>query len=106
MYLSSIILMGAAPGGGIGGILPILLIFVVMYFFMIRPQSKKAKDEKAYKESLKKGDKVVTIGGIHGKIVDVQDTTLTLEIATNVNVKCERSAVSMEASKVLNIAEV
>jgi preprotein translocase subunit YajC len=75
------------------------MIVVVFYFFMIRPQMKKAKQEKTFKESLNKGDKVVTIGGIHGKIIEVNDTTFIIEIDNNVKVKIEKSAVSADATK-------
>lgn len=75
-------------------ILPLILIVVVFYFFMIRPQMKKTKEEKKYRESLQKGDKVVTIGGIHGKIVEIQDTTFTIEVENNVRFKIEKNAVS------------
>jgi preprotein translocase subunit YajC len=81
------------------------MIIVVFYFFMIRPQMKKAKDEKAFKESIKKGDKVVTIGGVHGKIIEVSDRTFILEIDTNTKVKIEKSAISAEATKQYNLPE-
>lgn len=82
-----------------GQLLMILLIIVIFYFFMIRPQMKKAKQEKLFKESLLKGDKVVTIGGVHGKIVEVNDTTFMVEVDNNVKLKIEKSAVSAEATK-------
>ena len=66
---------------------------------MIRPQMKKTKLEKQFKESIKKGDKVVTIGGVHGKIIEVQEKTFTLEIADDVKVKIEKSAISAEVTK-------
>ncbi len=94
------ILLQAAPGGGaIGQLLMILMIIVVFYFFMIRPQMKKAKNEKVFKEGLVKGDKVVTIGGVHGKIVEVADTTFMIEVDNNVRLKIEKTAVSAEATK-------
>ena len=95
------ILLQAAPQGGGAGqkLLMILMIVVVFYFFMIRPQMKKAKMEKEFKTGLQKGDKVVTIGGVHGKIVDVQDTTFLLEVANDVRVKVEKSAISAEVTK-------
>jgi preprotein translocase subunit YajC len=74
--------------------LPLILIIVVFYFFFIRPQVKKTKDAKKFRENLKKGDKVVTIGGIHGKIVEVQDSTFSIEIAQDVWIKIEKSAVA------------
>ncbi|MGI8892146.1 MAG: preprotein translocase subunit YajC [Bacteroidia bacterium] len=93
------ILLQADGGGGMSSILMILLIFVVFYFFMIRPQQKKAKTEREFKEKIQKGDKVVTIGGVHGKIVEVQDRTFTVEVAENVRFRVEKSAISAEASK-------
>lgn len=92
------------PGGqGIPqNLIFIALLIVIFYFFMIRPQSKKAKQEKEFKEGLKKGDKVVTIGGIHGKIVEVADTTFLVEIASGVQVRMEKSAISAENSQQLN----
>ena len=96
----ALILLQAAPGGGaMGQLLMILLIIVVFYFFMIRPQMKKAKLEKVFKEGLVKGDKVVTIGGVHGKIVEVGETTFMIEVDSNVKLKIEKTAVSAEATK-------
>jgi preprotein translocase subunit YajC len=89
-----------APGSGaMSQLVMILLIIAVFYFFMIRPQMKKAKLEKVFKEGLLKGDKVVTIGGVHGKIVEVSETTFIVEVDTNVKLKIEKSAVSAEATK-------
>ena len=100
MNLSAILLQ-AKPGmnPAIQQMIMIGMIVVVFYFFMIRPQMKKAKQEKTFKESLNKGDKVVTIGGIHGKIIEVNDTTFIIEIDNNVKVKIEKSAVSADATK-------
>ena len=66
-------------GGGFMSFLPLILIVLVFYLFFIRPQMKKSKDQKKYREALKKGDKIITIGGIHGKIIEVQETTFTIE---------------------------
>jgi len=71
------------------------LIFAVMYFFMIRPQIKKQKKEQSYRASLKTGDKVVTIGGIHGKIIEISKATFVLEVHGGNKLKVEKSAVSM-----------
>jgi preprotein translocase subunit YajC len=85
--------MGPAPqggqgqGGGLMGFLPLILIFVIFYFLLIRPQQKRAKEHKALLENLKKGDKVVTTGGIYGVIEDVRPNTVTVKIAENVKVK-------------------
>lgn len=74
-------------------------IGVVIYFFMIRPQQKKQKEQKGFIENIKKGDTVVTIGGIHGKIVSVEDATVILDIDKGVKIKFEKSAISLDASK-------
>jgi preprotein translocase subunit YajC len=86
----------------ISGFLPMLLIIVVFYFFMIRPQMKKAKDHKKYVEELKKGDKVITTSGIHGRIVDLNDTTFLVEVEGGTKIRFEKSAISLESSKALN----
>jgi len=70
------------------------LIIFVFYFFMIRPQRKKEKEARLYRESLGKGEKIVTIGGMHGKIVEVQDTTFTVETESGARMRIEKSAVS------------
>lgn len=79
---------------------PVLLIavFVVMYFFMIRPQNKKQKEQRLFQDEIVKGDKIVTISGIHGKIVDSDDKTVTIEME-NGRMKIERVAVSAELTK-------
>ena len=71
----------------------LLLIIVVFYFFMIRPQMKKQKDLKTYREGLNKGDKIVTTGGIYGKVTDVKEQTVTVEIADNIRIKVDKSAI-------------
>ncbi|HNR53725.1 MAG TPA: preprotein translocase subunit YajC [Flavobacteriales bacterium] len=80
------------------------LLMVVFYFFMIRPQQKKAKDAKKFRESLQKGTKVVTIGGLHGKVVEVADSTILLEVDSNVRLRFEKSAIAMDSSQHLNEA--
>ena len=100
--------MGGAPGttGGAGGgssmfgtMIPILLMIVVFYFFMIRPQQKKAKDQKNFKDTLGKGAKIVTIGGVHGKISEVRDTTFVIEVGNGLKLTIEKSAISMDLTK-------
>ena len=99
------ILLMAGPqdgqGGGMSTLIMMALIFVVFYFFMIRPQVKRAKDQKKFRENLKKGDKIITIGGIHGKITDVNDTTFIIETEGGNRLKVEKSAVSMDAASML-----
>lgn len=86
-------------GGGIIALVPYLLIFVVIYFFMIRPQSKKAKEQREFVEGLKNGDKVVTSGGIHGKIVETRNSTFVLDLGNNNKITVNKGAVSFEMTK-------
>lgn len=79
-----------APQGGFMGFLPLILIFVVFYFLLIRPQQKKARLHQEFVQNLKKGDEVVTNGGIYGKITGLTDRVATLEIADNVRIKISR----------------
>jgi preprotein translocase subunit YajC len=87
----------AAAGGDImsslTGMLPLVLMFVVLYFVMIRPQMKRQKEHKAMIDALAKGDEVATAGGLLGKVSKIGDTTLSVEIATGVEVQLQRSAV-------------
>ena len=74
-------------------------IALVFYFFMIRPQQKKQKDQKKFINDIKKGDAVVTIGGVHGKVYALDDETVTVEVDKSTKIKFERTAISLEASK-------
>lgn len=110
MQLLSIFLMMDPQGKGSGNftlIFPVLMI-LVFWFFMIRPQAKKAKLQKTFISDLKKGDKVITIAGIHGTINKVnEDGTLSLEVSPGSYLKIEKSTISMEMSGNLNkVAEV
>ncbi len=80
-------------GSGMEGIVMLVIMFAIFYFLLIRPQQKRAKQHKELVNSLKAGDQVVTAGGIHGKVTAVQDTLVTLEIASNVRVKVNRSSI-------------
>jgi len=80
---------------------PFLLMFVVIYFFMIRPQQKRAKNEKEFESTLKVGDKIITKSGLHGKVAEVSETTVVIETMAG-KLKMERSAISMEMSAALN----
>ena len=73
--------------------LPLLLIVVVFYFFMIRPQMKRQKEIRTFRESLAKGDKVVTTGGIYGRIVEVKETHVILEIAKDIHIKVDKNGI-------------
>ncbi|MET1260062.1 preprotein translocase subunit YajC [Flagellimonas sp. DF-77] len=88
---------------GLGQFFPLILIFVVAYFFMIRPQIKRQKDEKKFAEALKKGDKIITKSGLYGKVVDLNDKDNSCVIETMAGrLKFDRSAISMEMSTKLN----
>lgn len=91
--LDTIILDATQQGGGYTGILMIVAIIVIFYFFMIRPQSKKQKEIRKAREAMAVGDKVITAGGIYGKIREVKDTTFLIEIAPNVVIKIEKTSV-------------
>jgi len=85
-----------AQGGGAGGFasfIPLILMFVIFYFLLIRPQQKRAKDHREMIAALKKGDRIVTSGGIYGRITSASDTTLTVEIAEKVRIKLNRANV-------------
>ena len=91
---------GAAPGGasGIASFVPLILIFVVFYFLLIRPQQRKAKEHQQFLGSLKKGERVVTNGGIHGRITGLTDVIVTLEIAEGIKIKVNRSSILTTAA--------
>ena len=91
-----------ASGFGLQQLLPLGLIVLVMYFFMIRPQMKKQKDQKKYVEELKKGDKVITTAGIHGRIAEINDTTTVIDTEFGSKLRLDKSAISLDASKALN----
>jgi preprotein translocase subunit YajC len=89
----------AAPGVGGPGpiitILPFVLIFVIMYFMVIRPQQKKAREHQDMLGKLKRNDEVMTSGGIYGKVIDLKDTVVTLEVAPNVRIRVHRPQISV-----------
>jgi preprotein translocase subunit YajC len=104
MNLITIFLMttpsGSSSGAGWMNLVLLLAVFAVMYFFMIRPQSKNAKEQRTFLETLQKGDKIVTVAGIHGRISKVNESgTLEVEIDTNTKVIMERSGISMEYTR-------
>lgn len=84
---------GAKQGSALGSFLPLLLIFVVIWLFMIRPQNKKQKEIEKARQALKTGDKIITNGGIYGKIRDVKDDSFIVEVSENVRIRVEKSAV-------------
>ena len=100
--LMYVLLMGQPTEGQnpIMQFLPLLLIIVVFYFFMIRPQMKRQKDLRKYRESLQKGDKVITTGGIYGKIDGMKDNYIIVEIDNNVKIKIDKSAILKDSSDI------
>ncbi len=90
--------MGTQPGSGQGSqimaFLPLILLFAVFYFLLIRPQQKRARTHKQFIENLKKGDKVVTSGGMYGTITGVTDEAVTIEVAEKVRIKVLKSAIA------------
>jgi preprotein translocase subunit YajC len=100
MIMYSILLQAAPAGGGMTTqILFMVAIVGVFYFFMIRPQQKKAKDQKKFIEDIKIGDKVVTIGGAHGRVAELEGDTFVLEVERGGRIRFSKSAISQEASK-------
>jgi preprotein translocase subunit YajC len=97
--------LDAAPSGGTGTggttfFIMIALLFVVMYFFMIRPQQKKQKEIKRMRESLQKGDKIITAGGIYATIIEVKENYFMIEIDANVKVRIDRNMVYRDSSEI------
>ncbi len=90
---------GDSSSSGYTSIIFFVLFFVILYFFMIRPQSKKAKDQRIFLNEIKAGDKIVTIGGMHGKIIKVEDDTYLIEVDTNTKVRIEKSVISMDFTR-------
>ncbi len=88
----------ASQGNALFSFLPLILVFVVFYFFMIRPQMKKQKEMTSYRTSLKKGDKVVTTGGIYGRISDVKDNYVTMDVGGDMRLKVDKSALLKDPS--------
>jgi preprotein translocase subunit YajC len=88
---------GGAPEGGAAGFasfIPLILMFVIFYFLLIRPQQKRSKEHRSMIANLKKGDRIVTSGGLHGRVTGMDETTLTVEIADKVRVKISRGNVA------------
>lgn len=103
MQLINILLMagqqaGQKPESQYGTLIMMVLLFVVFYFFFIRPQQKKAKEVKKFREGLKKGDRVITIGGIHGKISEIRDNVAFVEVDNNVTLKFNKDALTADGT--------
>lgn len=95
-------LLQAGGGSSITSFLPIIAMVAIFYFFFIRPQQRKQKETKKYLTEIKKNDMVVTVGGIHGKIVEVSDTTVLVDVDRGTKLLIEKSSISLDASKKLN----
>ena len=93
-----VLAQAAAPQGGIGPLVPIILMFAVVYFLVLRPQQRKQKEHQTMVDGLKKNDRVVTISGLHGRIVELGDAVVTLEIAKGVHVRQERTQIGSVAT--------
>lgn len=91
--MTNFILLDAAAGGGFSGIFMIVILFVIFYFFMIRPQQKRQKEIKKFREALDRGSKVVTAGGIYGTIKEVRDTYFIIEISNGVSIRVDKGSV-------------
>ncbi|MEK9786301.1 MAG: preprotein translocase subunit YajC [Gammaproteobacteria bacterium] len=90
---------GGEAGGSLFSLLPLVVIFVLFYFLLIRPQQKRAKQHKEMVAALKKGEEIVTNGGLLGKVIDVDDNFVTVEIASGLNVRIQRQAVAQVMPK-------
>jgi len=95
LALQLFILQDAAPGGSLLGLfLPFLLVFIVFYFFIIRPQKRREEQRKTMISAVKKGDRIVTIGGVHATVLKVEDTSVLAEVDTNVKLRFDKNAVA------------
>ena len=106
MLTNSILLQAAEqPGGGFSSIIMIVALIAIFYFFMIRPQQKRQKEIRKFRENLKVGDKVITAGGIYGKIRNVNDTTFQVEISENVKIIIDKGSVYPSATDAAQAAQ-
>ena len=100
--LQFVLLMSPKEGENpLVSLLPLVLIVVVFYFFMIRPQMKKQKDLRTFREAVKNGDKIMTIGGIHGKVIEVSDKTVIIEVENKMRLKVDKSALVTDSSAMI-----
>jgi len=102
MQLQLLLILAQNTQNSVPYFMLIIGVFFIMYFFMIRPQQKRVEEQKSFLEDLKKGDRIVTIGGIHGKINRVGQDALWIEVDTGTRLKIERSVISVEFSKTLS----
>ncbi|WP_258099447.1 preprotein translocase subunit YajC [Marinoscillum pacificum] len=97
--IKTLLLQASTGGANYTQFIMLAGMVAIFYFFFIRPQQKKQKDQKKFIEAIKKGDQVVTLGGIHGKIVSVEDTTITLDVDRGNKLVVEKSSISLDSSK-------
>lgn len=97
--LQFILLQASGQNGLIGNLILLGGIAIIFYFFMIRPQQKKQKDQRTFIGAIKKGDMVVTVGGMHGKVVAIDEHNVTLEVDRGARIKFDKTSISLEASK-------
>lgn len=105
---TSILLTTSSQGGQSSPIvtfLPLIGVVIVIYFFMIRPQQKRAKEQREFRQNVQKGDKIVTIGGIHAKIIEVKDDEVVIDPGNSQKLTIDRSAISMESSQAVQQQE-
>jgi preprotein translocase subunit YajC len=107
--MNLILLQAAAKADPTGGMwsMPIMmgLMFVVVYFFMIRPQRQRKKEEEEMRKGLKKGDKIITAGGIHGKIINIDETTALIEVDTNTKLKMDKTFLRLVPDTTTEVAK-
>ena len=96
--MNTILLQAQGQGGGMGMIIMLVVLFAIMYFFMIRPQNKKQKEIANFRKNLEVGQEVITAGGIYGKIKEIEDNTVVLEIASGVKIKIDRNSIFANAA--------
>ena len=101
------VLLEKAPqqGSGFATFIPLILIVVIFYFFMMRPQMKKAKETRKFHSNIEKGQRIITIGGIHGKVEEVKDTTVIISVEGGVRLKMEKRALTADSSQLLTEGE-
>ena len=102
LLLIKLVLLQTTQGNPLTTFLPLLLIIVVFYFFMIRPQMKRQKELKKFREELKKGDKIITTGGIYGRIVELDsaNNTILIEVDSNVKIRVDKAAILRDPSDI------
>ena len=97
--LEFIVLQASGGGGNLPLMITLIGMMIVFYFFMVRPQQKKQKDQKKFLDQLSKGDEVVTVGGLHGKVYEISDHTVTITVDKSLKLTFDKASISFEASQ-------